>query len=144
VFHKHRAEREAEREAAKYQAALSNWQTQHDRYANLIEVAEGFDGSSTDEIMLKPEEALFYEVTNCALVEERRGKGTYEGGSTGVSIPIGSLGGRSVRYRVGASRGHYVQGAPVATRSTPAPPTSPTSGWSSPAATRRASVSSPR
>ncbi len=115
VFHKHRAEREAEKEAQKYRAALSNWQTQHERYANLVEVAEGFDGSSTDEIMLKPEEALFYQVINCALVEERRGKGTYQGGSTGVSIPIGSLGGRSVRYRVGASRGHYVQGAPVAT-----------------------------
>jgi hypothetical protein len=32
-----------------------------------------------------------------------------------VSIPIGSIHGRSVRYRVGATRGHYVQGASTPT-----------------------------
>ena len=30
-------------------------------------------------------------------------------------MPIGSVRGRSVRYRVGATRGHYVQGAPTLT-----------------------------
>jgi hypothetical protein len=48
-------------------------------------------------------------------VEDRRGRGTYTGGSHGVSIPVGSIGGRSVRYRVGATRGHYVQGDPTPT-----------------------------
>jgi hypothetical protein len=65
--------------------------------------------------MLKSGETLFCKVTNVSLVEERRGKGHYQGGSTGFSIPVGSVGGRSVRYRIGASRGHYVQGAPSPT-----------------------------
>lgn len=47
--------------------------------------------------------------------EPRRNAGHYEGKSSGISIPVASIGGRSVRYRVGASRGHYVQGAPVPT-----------------------------
>jgi hypothetical protein len=111
VFEKHKAEKAAR----EYQAALTNWQRLHDGYAHLLEVAQGFDGAVTDELMLKSGEALFYKVTGCALVEDRRSTGHYQGGSTGVSIPIGSLGGRSVRYRVGASRGHYVQGASVPT-----------------------------
>lgn len=111
MFQKHKAEKAAKQQ----QSALASWQQLRDGYAHLLEVAQGFDGASTDEIMLKGGEALFYKVTSCALVEERRGPGHYQGGSTGVSIPIGSLGGRSVRYRVGANRGHFVQGAPVPT-----------------------------
>lgn len=38
------------------------------------------------------------------------GTSYYEGRSSGVSVPVGH-----VRYRVGASQGHYVQGAPVTT-----------------------------
>jgi len=66
-------------------------------------------------LLLAPEEKLFLCVTNTALVEERRGQGHFEGRSSGVSIPIGSIGGRSIRYRVGSSRGHYVQGTPSPT-----------------------------
>jgi hypothetical protein len=65
--------------------------------------------------MLTAGEAVFYKVTGCSLVEDRAGKGHYEGRSQGVSIPVGSIGGRSVRYRAGASKGHYVQGKPVST-----------------------------
>ncbi len=111
MFEKHKAQKAAREQ----QAALSSWQSLRDGYAHLLEVAEGFSGATTDEIMLKGGEALFYRVTNCSLVEERRGQGHYQGASTGVSIPIGSLGGRSVRYRVGANRGHFVAGAPVPT-----------------------------
>jgi hypothetical protein len=65
--------------------------------------------------MLGAGEALFLKATNTALIEDRRGQGHYEGHSTGVSIPIGSVAGRSVRYRVGANKGHYVQGTPTPT-----------------------------
>ena len=111
MFEKHKAQKALE----KHQESLARWQAQRDGMANLLEVAQGFNGEGTTEVMLKSGEALFYKVTSCSLVEERRGAGHYQGGSTGVSIPIGSIGGRSVRYRVGANRGHYVQGAPVPT-----------------------------
>ena len=75
----------------------------------------GFAGSQSNAIVLAPGESLFYTVTNAGLVEERAGKGHWQGGSAGVSVPIGHVGGRSVRYRAGATRGHYVQGAPTMT-----------------------------
>ena len=55
------------------------------------------------------------QITNVSLVEDRKGPGQWQGTSQGVSFPIGRIGGRSVRYRVGASKGHYVQGAPSPT-----------------------------
>jgi hypothetical protein len=64
-------------------------------------------------LLLGKDETLFLCVTNTSLVEERRGQGHWEGRSSGVSVPIGSIGGRSIRYRVGSSRGHYVQGTPM-------------------------------
>ncbi|MGA2471632.1 MAG: hypothetical protein ABSG64_13200 [Solirubrobacteraceae bacterium] len=98
-----------------YQRDLAHWQALRDGYAHMLEVAEKFNGASEAEIMLAPGEALFFKVTGTSLVEERRGQGTYAGRSQGVSIPIGSIHGRSVRYRVGATRGHYVQGASTPT-----------------------------
>ena len=65
--------------------------------------------------MLKPGEMVFAGVAGASLVEERRGAGQWQGRSSGMSFPVGSLGGRSVRYRVGGTRGHYVQGAPTPT-----------------------------
>jgi hypothetical protein len=65
--------------------------------------------------MLGAGEAVFYKVTGAALIEQRRGQGHYQGRSSGVSIPVGSIAGRSVRYRAGASRGHFVQGTPAPT-----------------------------
>ena len=50
-----------------------------------------------------------------SLIEERSTGGHWQSGSQGVSIPIGSLGGHAIRYHVGASRGHYVQGTPAPT-----------------------------
>lgn len=111
MFEKRKAEKAARAQAD----ALASWTQERDGYAHLLDIAKGFAGSSTNDIMLKSGEALFYSVTGTALIEDRMGKGTYQGKSAGVSIPIGSVHGRSVRYRVGATRGHYVQGAPVAT-----------------------------
>jgi hypothetical protein len=111
VFHKHR-EKKAE---AAYQEALARWQAQRDGYAELLELAKTFNGVGSDEIMLGSDEALFYKVTGASLIEERRGAGHYEGRSSGFSVPVGSIGGRTVRYHVGSSRGHFVQGTPAPT-----------------------------
>jgi hypothetical protein len=111
VFQQHRAKKAAR----EHQEALDHWQAHRDGYAEFLRVAQTFRGSSSSELMLGPGEAVFYKVTGASLVEPRRTAGHYEGKSSGISIPVGSLGGRSVRYRVGASRGHYVQGTPVPT-----------------------------
>ena len=72
-------------------------------------------GSGADSIMLKAGESVFGKVTDTSLVEERRGPGHYAGHSQGVSIPIANFGGRSIRYRVGVNKGHYVSGTPTPT-----------------------------
>ena len=94
--------------------ALAQWQAERDQVASLLAIASS-PGGDADGLVLHRGEACFGILQSCSLIEERRGPGHYAGGSTGVSIPIGSLGGRSVRYRVGANRGHYVQGAPTPT-----------------------------
>lgn len=111
MFEAHREKKAAE----EHQAALSHWQQQRDGYAGLLDLAKGFQGSASEEVMLGADEALFYKVTGVALIEERRGQGHYSGRSAGVSLPMGSIGGHAVRYRVGATRGHFEQGSPTLT-----------------------------
>ena len=111
MFEGHRAKRAAKA----YPSDLARWKQERDGYAELLEVVQGYNGSSCEEIMLGAGEAVFYKVTGAALIEERRGQGHYQGRSAGVSVPVGSIAGRSVRYRVGASRGHFVPGAPSLT-----------------------------
>ena len=111
MFEKHKAAHAAKVQAA----ALEDWQTQRNACAALLEFVQTFRGSTSSEIMLANGEALFYKVTGCSLVEERRGPGHYEGVSQGLSVPVFSVGGHSVRYRVGASRGNFIQGAPSPT-----------------------------
>ncbi len=101
--------------AKEYEQALAVWQADRDAQAQLLDVAQNFDGTGAENILLKKGEAVFYKVTGVALIEDRRGPGHYGGRSQGVSIPIGSLGGRTVRYRVGVNKGHFVQGTPIAT-----------------------------
>src|SRR5580693_8373259 len=103
-------EHKAKKLAETRRKALAEWEGRRAEVVELLELAQSFKGNTSDNIMLGAGEATFYEVTGAALIEERRGAGHYEGRSQGVSIPVGSIGGRSVRYRVGASKGHYVQG----------------------------------
>lgn len=49
------------------------------------------------------------------LIEERSPGRTFVAGSKGFSIPVGSIGGHSVRARVGQTRGHSEAQAPVDT-----------------------------
>jgi hypothetical protein len=107
VFEHHR-EHQAE-------AARRDWQARRDACAALIDTARTFTGTTADGLILRSGEALFLQVTGTALIEERRGRGTYVGHSQGVSVPVARIGGRPIRYRVGASKGHYVQGEPSPT-----------------------------
>jgi hypothetical protein len=107
--------RHADRVAKQYESQLSQWQEQRDECAERLELAKTYEGQTTSALMLKRGEAVFASISDAALVEDRRGPGQWQGRSSGFSIPVASLGGHSVRYRVGSSRGHFVTGAPVAT-----------------------------
>ncbi len=99
-----------------YQQAMATWQTEHDQAQHLVEYATAIHpGSTAGDVMLKSGEAVVGYVTGASLVQDRTTPGHYVGGSAGVSVPIGSIAGRSVRYRVGAQRGHFVPGVPTPT-----------------------------
>ena len=91
-------------------AALHDWQVHHDAYAGMLDTARSFTGTTADGLLLAAGETSFLQVTDTELIEERRGKGTYVGHSQGISVPVTRIGGRQIRYRVGATKGHYVQG----------------------------------
>jgi hypothetical protein len=63
-------------------------------------------------VILKPGEHATYVIRGAGLFEPRRGPGHWTGGSSGFSVPVG---GSRTRFRVGATRGHYVQGAEAPT-----------------------------
>jgi hypothetical protein len=103
------------RQAKQYAARLDQWQQERNDLAAAVELVGSFSGTGSDRLILKSGEAVFASITGASLIEDRAGGGHWEGRSSGVSIPIGSIGGRSIRYRTGSSRGHYVQSPPVAT-----------------------------
>jgi hypothetical protein len=106
MFDKHKAKKAEEQ----YKSEMEAWQSEHDELTAVLQAATTRTGSPSSDIMLKSGEAVFASVGNVSLVEDRRGAGHYAGTSQGFSIPVGSVGGRSVRYRVGANKGHFVQG----------------------------------
>jgi hypothetical protein len=111
MFERHRLKEARKR----YDQQLAAWQEQRDEYADLLQLAQTFGGESDPGLMLKPDEAVFGKVAGCSLVEERRGPGHWQGAYSGFSVPIGTIGGHPVRYHVGGTRGHYVQGTPLPT-----------------------------
>jgi hypothetical protein len=112
VFDKHK-EKKAEEDFVRH---FAEWQQAHDEAAQLIETAQTYTGDTTsDKLILKADEKLFATVSGVGLVEERRGPGQWQGHSQGFSVPVGSVGGHQVHYRVGQTRGHYVQGTPTPT-----------------------------
>lgn len=111
MFEKHHEKKLAEH----YKHDLAHWQELHDSTAETLSLVQNFNGLASTDLILKRGEAVFATITNASLIEERRGAGHFEARSSGVSIPIGSIGGHSVRYHVGATRGHYVQAPPTPT-----------------------------
>jgi hypothetical protein len=80
----------------------------------FLEEARTFDGAPASDIpdmhvQLRAGESAFMCVQGAFLIEPRRAAGQWQGRSQGVSVHI--PGTRSMRYRVGATRGQYVQGA---------------------------------
>ena len=136
MFERHR-ERRAQ---AHYDEALAAWQHERDEQAAALSLAQTFHGQAGDGLLLKPGEAEFARITDVGLVEERRGAGSWQGHSSGVSIPVGSLGGRSVRYRVGATAATTCRARRTPRRSAPARCSSRTSGSSSRGSARPASA----
>jgi DNA uptake protein ComE-like DNA-binding protein len=83
--------------------------------AELLDRAEHFHGSDTNDILLGKEERLFLCVTNTSLVQERRRTSASEGRGRVDSSPSASSGGSPVRYAAGSSHDEYVQGTPTIT-----------------------------
>lgn len=107
--------RKAAQAKSAHAAAIAVWEHQMEELQGLMALASGNGPTSTTSLMLKSGEVSIAQITNVSLVEDRRGPGQWEGRSQGVSFPIGKIAGRSVRYRVGATKGHYVQGAATPT-----------------------------
>ena len=103
MFEKHKAvaadlERQQRIERTAYVASQA-----HD----ALEAARLRQTTHVDGIVLKKDEAAYLSVQSAHLVEPRHAPGQWAGGSHGVSLHIA----KGVNYRVGASRGTYIQGA---------------------------------
>lgn len=105
---------QAAREAAtEYQNALKRWQGEVEQAAGALALVKSLTpGSTTSGLMVNQDESVIGWINNTSLIEIRSTGGHYVGGSTGVSLPVGSIGGHSVRYRVGRTSGHYEAGTP--------------------------------
>jgi hypothetical protein len=108
MFEKHKAKKAHEQ----FESALAAWQAERNELASVLELASGRTVGKSSTVMLKSSESVFGSISGVGLVEIRKVGGHFEGGSAGVSVPIGTINGRSVRYRVGKFRGHYVEGTP--------------------------------
>lgn len=96
-----------------YGEQLAAWQAQVDGLQHYLTLIDGFTGlDEAQGLVLKKEERVFATVNGAALVETRVAGGHWVSGSSGFSVPVGSIGGRSIRYHAGRTRGHYVQGEP--------------------------------
>jgi hypothetical protein len=99
---------------ARAQKDLATWSADREQAQLLVDTALA-QGTIPEGLMIHRGELSYATLANCSLIEERKGAGHYSGGSAGVSVPIGKIGGRSIRYRVGATRGHYVSGPSLPT-----------------------------
>jgi hypothetical protein len=107
TWRERRKEAKAEKAA---KAAHEVWEEEVRELAVLYSISSGQSSASVDGLVMKAGEIGVYGMSGASLVEERRQQGHYVGGSQGVSFPIGKVGNRPIRYRVGAYRGHYVPG----------------------------------
>jgi len=110
-------ERFRQHHAAKAAAhAHDEWAAELEDARAALEYARAVDSPhASPSLLLHRNEALVGTVGNVSLIEERSVGGHYSAGSHGVSIPIGAVGGRTIRYHVGQTRGHYVAGTPTPT-----------------------------
>jgi hypothetical protein len=107
--------RRIKKSISEYQARFATWQEERNACAERLALAKSYHGEQSTQIILKRGEAVYAAISGASLIEDRRGAGQWRGRSSGFSFPIASVGGRSIRYRTGSTRGHYVQGAPIPT-----------------------------
>lgn len=92
-------------------AAVDAWNHQHEELQKALNLIKQGGDFTNNTLNLQKGEGVYIQVHNVSLLGDVKSAGHYVSGHQGVSIPIGSLGGRSVRYNVGRSKGHYVAGA---------------------------------
>jgi hypothetical protein len=113
-----RAEREAAATAAAAEAAARQEQYVLDLYDWTISYARSIaNGGFTDahsSLALKKGERAIYSLDGVGLVESRKGPGHWQGRSQGVSVRV--PGTKSMRYRVGQTKGTFVSGEEKPTR----------------------------
>lgn len=113
-FRRRRAQRQAERAASEAQAtaarAAEAWRAEQAELEAQLELVTSFVGEPARGVIMQPGESAFAQISSCALLGEVKERGHFVAGSQGLSIPVGSIGGRAIRYRVGATRGHYEPG----------------------------------
>lgn len=108
MFKKLRENREAKAAEQARQIQIARVRADLDSLSFCIKLIEQFNNGGVREpqMKLKPSERLLVEVPRAGLVEMRSTRGSYQGGSTGVSFRIA----KGVSYRVGAHRGVYEPG----------------------------------
>jgi hypothetical protein len=93
-----------------HQEAVKEWETEVEEVSQLISDGEALSSPdfAGESAMLaeKPGEKVFMELGGCGLVEPRKGRGQYVGGTSGVSFRIM----KGVHYRVGQQKGTYQSG----------------------------------
>lgn len=106
-FKEAREAAEAEKERAVAEQHLAELATDATRAYEAWEHAKLDDPvAHVDGVQLKKGEVVYLVLNGVGLVEPRRGPTQWVGGSQGVSFKLV----KGVRYRVGATRGHVVQG----------------------------------
>jgi len=111
-FKARRAEREAAAHAHAAEATAQQSQYVVDLYDWTISrarsIADGTFADANSRVALKKGERAIYSLDNVGLVESRRGASHWQGRSQGVSVHI--PGTKSMRYRVGQTKGTVVAG----------------------------------
>lgn len=114
----HRQQRQHSKEIATqnkhFDGDHAEWAAKVQDLEGMLQHAQQFHGESSNAVLLKSGEMQYVSIPG-SIVEDRAGQRTFVGGSQGISFPIGAIGGRTVRYRVGKMKGHVVQAPAVAT-----------------------------
>jgi hypothetical protein len=108
---RHRHERQVEQQAEQHSQQLVAEQSELTSFLEEAKTFTGVEPAEVDSLRVqcKRDERVYLCLEGAVLVEPRHGAGHWEGRSQGVSVHV--PGTRSMRYRIGASHGTYVQGA---------------------------------
>jgi hypothetical protein len=94
-----------------YEAELAAWKLEHEQTDTLLYAATHLEelfqeADKVEGVRLMRGENLLLAIAGGGLVEPRVSRGSYQGGSQGVSFRVA----KGVRYRVGQHRGTYQSG----------------------------------